>query len=147
MEKTTIYGLCYKGGMLPLAEDVAGEYDPTAVKSWELTHKPYTGAAAIKVGIRLAEKKIGPQFGTDAATTERARGAAIMAEVVTDWPLQTEDGALLPISEDNIGLLPPMVLAAFGNRLEYGIYPTKEELEALRTGPLAKKSGSSKTPD
>ncbi len=146
METTTIYGLCYKGTVFPLAEDVAGEYDPACVKTWAFKHTPYTGAVAIKVGLALAEKKIGPQFGTDAATVERARGAAIMLETVKEWSLEA-DGAALPVNEDNIGLLPAMVLQSFGNTLEYGIFPSKDELEALRTGPLAKKSGAIKKPD
>jgi len=118
METTTVYTLKYKGQQLELAESKVKDFVPEYVQAWEFQHRDYTGDAAIKVGVKMSDARVGAAFGTDGEVIAVAKGKFIAEEIAT--------------SPANAGSLPAIVLKQFGRRIERGIYPTEEEMEALK---------------
>ncbi len=143
METTVIHGISYKGRILELASEDAGDYPAEIVRSWVFEHTSYTGAVALDVGKRLTEERIGAAaFGSDADTVAVAKGLFAAQKTIKAWNWKSEDGTDIPVTPETIGTLPPTVLKQFWLKVVRGEYPTDEELEALKL-PLAKRSQAS----
>ena len=132
MEKFTFFALDFKGGLLELSAEDALTFPPEIVKSWTLEYEPYLAEAALKVGRKLADARIGTVFGTDGDTITIAKGKAIAEEIVKGWDRTDSDRQPLPVTPENIGTLPLVVIRQVPRRLTKMVIATDAEIDALR---------------
>ena len=138
MEGIQFFALNYKGGLLEMSEDEAGQFPSELIKTWSLRHDPYTAAVALAVGKRMAEERIGPAFGTDDETIAIAKGQYVAEKIVKEWDRTIDGGTALPVTAENIGTLPMFVLKKLPGRVSGGVYATAKEIEALKvSGPTS----------
>jgi hypothetical protein len=133
METTTLYALKFKGSLIELDEEKVQDFQPALVETFEFRHEPYTADRAIAVGQKLVRANLLNAQGIgDPEALAVARGKFIAEEIVKGWNRTMGDGQELPITPETIGAQPRLALRMFGVRIETGVYPTVEEIEAMK---------------
>ena len=129
MNTTIISTLRFRDQYLELPASKIKDFLPENIHDWEFQHRKYTVSAAIRVGGKLSTARMGSAFGTDPEILAVVRGKFLAEELVTE--------------PADLSAVPPVVLKLFGRAIEYGEYPTEEELASLLRP--AKTAGETKT--